>query len=457
MKLSIILNTDSYKASQFKQYPPGTEYIYSYVEARSGKVPYTVVFGPQAFIKEYLLKPISLDDINEAEEVLLAHGEPFNREGWEYILEEHNGFLPLEIKCIPEGTKIGIKNVIATLVNTDPKCAWLTSYVETAFLRAIWYPTTVATNSHYLKELIKTNWLKTSETNIDSLDFKLHDFGPRGVSSLESSEIGGAGHLINFLGTDNVASLMWLRRNYNINMAGFSIPATEHSTMTSWGKDNESAAYKNMIEAFPDSPLIAIVSDSYDMDNAVLNIYGNELKDTIIESGRTLVVRPDSGIPHEIVPRTINQLIEKFGYSTNSKGYKVLPECVRVIQGDGITPDTLPLILDAMVEHKLSIDNIAFGMGGGLLQHCNRDDFGFAMKCSAAKVNGEWRDVFKSPKTDMKKASKKGQFVLIKEDSIYKTVQKTEDSKLDEMKTIYRNGKLLNETSFDSIRLRSQI
>ena len=432
MRKNLILNTDSYKTSHFKQYPEGTEFVYSYIEARSGDNPYVIAFGLQAFIKEYLLTPITAEDIEEASKIFSAHGVPFNMEGWLHILYKHKGFLPLEIRMVEEGSKVPIRGVIATMVNTDPEVPWLTNYMETALLRAIWYPTTVATNSHFVHKALEEYWKISSDAPIGSLDFKLHDFGARGVSSEESAALGGMAHLINFMGTDTVSGIMAARRYYDADMAGFSIPAAEHSTITSWGKDREAEAYRNMITAFPDSPLVAIVSDSYDMDNATVNIHGRENKELIENSGKTIVIRPDSGDPATIVCRTIQQLMDSFGYTENSKGYLVLPDCVRVIQGDGITPESLPLILDAMQEQNLSIDNIAFGMGGGLLQMCNRDTYGFAMKCSAICIDGEWQNVYKDPKTDPAKASKGGRFNL--------------------ENVVFRNGKLLIKTTFDKVR-----
>ena len=181
MKLSknIILNSDSYKYSQYNQYPKNTEYDYSYIESRGGQWDETVFFGLQAFIKEYLTTPITKEDIDVAEAIITAHGEPFYREGWEYILEAHGGRLPVSIKAAAEGTLIPTKNVLATIVNTDPKCWWLTSFLETAILRAIWYPTTVATNSYESKKIILQALEKTGDPSL--IDFKLHDFGARGV------------------------------------------------------------------------------------------------------------------------------------------------------------------------------------------------------------------------------------------------------------------------------------
>jgi nicotinamide phosphoribosyltransferase len=247
MKQSILLNTDSYKASMFVQYPPKTEAVYSYIESRDGKYNELVFFGLQAFIKEYLSDPITQEDIDEAEAIWTAHGEPFNRSGWEYILNEHDGYLPVEIKAVPEGMPVAIHDVMLTIENTDPNCFWLTTYLETALLRAIWYPTTVATNSREIKKLIASYMDKTSDSR-EGLVFKLHDFGARGVSSNESAMLGGMSHLINFMGTDTIVATLGARKYYGADMAGFSIPAAEHSTITSWGKENEVEAYRNMVK-----------------------------------------------------------------------------------------------------------------------------------------------------------------------------------------------------------------
>ena len=172
---SILLNTDSYKFSQFNQYPQGTTNVRSYIESRGGTWNQTVFFGLQIFLREYLTNPITQEDIDFAEMIALEHGVPFNRAGWEYILREHNGRLPIRIKAVPEGSVIPVKNVLAVVENTDPNCWWLTSYIETALLRAIWYPTTVATNSYESKRIIHDYLVKTGDPGL--IDFKLHDFG----------------------------------------------------------------------------------------------------------------------------------------------------------------------------------------------------------------------------------------------------------------------------------------
>ncbi len=233
---NIILMSDSYKYSMPGQYQPGTEYVYSYIEARGGTRGWksTLFAGIQPFLKEYLSKPITQEDIYEAEAIVTAHGEPFYREGWQYILEKHGGFLPLRIKAAPEGLVIPNKSVLVTVENTDPKCWWLTTFMETAILRAVWYMSTVATNSYESKKIILEFLERTGDPSL--IDFKLHDFGARGVSSEESAQLGGMAHLINFMGTDTITSLVGARKYYGADIAGFSIPASEHSVACSHGK-----------------------------------------------------------------------------------------------------------------------------------------------------------------------------------------------------------------------------
>lgn len=447
---NIILNSDSYKYSMWNQYPPGTEYVYSYIESRGGPYDETVFFGLQGFIKEYLLEPITLEMIDEAEAIITAHGEPFYRKGWEEILEYHDGYLPIEIKAVPEGTVIGTSNVLATVVNTDPRAYWLTSFLETALLRAVWYPTTVATNSREIKKVINRYLEETGDPS--GLAFKLHDFGARGVSSLESAGIGGAAHLVNFMGTDTVEALLYVRRYYGADMAGFSIPAMEHSTVTSWGREHEVDSYRNMIKKnLKSGGLAAAVSDSYDIYEAC-RLWGTELKQDVIDSGGILVVRPDSGEPWEVVLKCVQILDEHFGSVINLKGYKAL-RYVRVIQGDGINILSIRQILEALKTHGYSADNVAFGQGGALLQIVNRDDFRFAMKCSAICVDGEWRDVFKDPITDSVKRSKKGRLHLYRSPNAgWITSNIVSEGLEDQLQLVYKDGMILRIQLFDEIR-----
>lgn len=464
--VNLLLNTDSYKFSHYRQYPPGTTHVSSYIESRGGRFDEVVFFGIQAWIKENLLSPITKGDVDEFADVAAAHGFVPNVAGANRILNQHGGYLPVSIEAAPEGSVIPTRNVLLQVVNTDPELYWLTSFLETSLLRAVWYPSTVATLSREAKKRIYQGLKLTSDDPDGQIPFKLHDFGARGASSEETAALGGMAHLVNFMGTDTVSGIMAARRYYGADMAGFSIPASEHSTMTAWGRDGEVDAYANMLKQFGgDGRLVACVSDSYDIWNAVDQLWGSELKEKVMNSGGTLVVRPDSGDPVSVPVEVIGRLMNIFGYTVNNKGFKVLPDYVRVIQGDGMTLDNISNVISAMEERKLSVDNIAFGMGAGLLQKVDRDTQKFAMKASAAKVNGEWRDVYKDPVTDQGKASKKGRQALVYECGLGSCSYRTKEAKyVDErrrntlvMRPIYRNGELLVDDDFETVRKRAKL
>ena len=457
MFTNLILNTDSYKASHFLQYPAGAEVVSSYIEARGGQFKNALFFGLQAFIKETLSKPVTRADIDEAEALFAAHGVPFFRQGWEHIVQQHGGFLPIEIEALPEGSIIPNGNALVQVRNTDPQAYWLTSYLETALLRAVWYPTTVATLSWQVKQTLRQALETTCDNLAAELPFKLHDFGARGVSSHESAALGGMAHLVNFRGTDTVAALLAAKRYYGADMAGFSIPAAEHSTITAWGRDGEADAYANMLTQFAQpGKLLAVVSDSYDIYHAVSEIWGKQLRAQVENSGATVVIRPDSGVPEDIVPEVLQRLYAEFGGRVNAKGYKVLNDCVRVIQGDGVDVDSIKVIVQRIQQAGFSTENVAFGMGGGLLQKVNRDTLSFAMKASAIRINGDWHDVYKQPVTDSGKNSKRGRLAVIRDAGAIKTIREDAlswESNL--LRPVFRHGELLVDDGFDTVRARS--
>lgn len=460
--MNFLLRTDSYKFTHWKQYPPKTTGIYSYLESRGGMFAATVFFGLQYYLRAYLQGPVFTQaDIDHADQFCRQHfgQDLFNREGWARLLQKYAGSLPVRIKAVPEGTVVQNLNVLATIENTDPEFPWLTNYLETLLMK-IWYPTTVATLSREIKKVIKGFLERTGDPSL--LAFKLHDFGYRGVSSEETAALGAAGHLVNFLGTDTVAGILMLQEHYYAkSMPGFSIPASEHSTITAWGKGNEYEAYKNMLTAYPEG-LVACVSDSYNIYNACEKLWGQLLKPDVVNRKGTLIIRPDSGDPINVLTRVFEILGEKFGYETNPKGYRVLPACVRVIQGDGVNMFTIQNMLYQLTKfHGWSADNIAFGMGGALLQQLNRDTQKFAFKCSAAQVNGEWRPVFKDPITDPGKNSKHGRLSLIEtQPGEFQTVENVGSPALvgdDRLVTVFENGLIRKEYDLDGIRERAEV
>lgn len=457
-----ILNTDSYKASHYLQYPPGTSAMFSYIESRGGRYDRTLFFGLQMLLKEYLSRPVTGAMIDEAKAFFAAHGEPFNEAGWRYIVREYDGYLPLRIRAVPEGSVVPTHNALVTVECDDPEVFWLASYVETQLLR-VWYPITVATQSWHLRQVVR-RYLALTSDDPAQLPFKVHDFGARGVSSAESSAIGGAAHLVSFMGSDTVLGVAAANAYYRTPMAAFSVPAAEHSTITAWGREGERDAYRNMLRQFgKPGAIVSVVSDSYDLF-AALQLWGTELRQAVIDSGATLVVRPDSGDPLEIVLETLRQLDGAFGATVNGKGYRVLNH-VRVIQGDGIDAAMIESILSAMAGAGYAADNIVFGMGGALLQQLNRDTQRFAMKCSAVRVDGVWRDVSKAPSTDAGKRSRPGRMTLLRNrlNGEYRTVRLplawdepfVEGDWEDAMQTVFDGGRLCVDVSMDDVRARA--
>ncbi len=441
------------------QYPPNTTRAFFYLESRGSDREWneTVFFGLQYLLKNYFLAPFTQEMVEEAKEVIEAHGLTFNYDGWTNLIKKYHGKLPLRIRAVSEGSIVPLHNVLMTVETTDDEFAWVGSWFETQLLR-VWYAITVATQSWQIKRDVYKFLQETADDADAEILYKVHDFGSRGVSSQETAAIGGAAHLVNFLGSDTMAALLLHRQFYNCAMAGFSIPAAEHSTITSWGRDNEIAAYRNMLKHFAKpGKIFAVVSDSWNIYHAVEHIWGEQLKQEVIDSGATVVIRPDSGEPIEVVSKVAAILGEKFGTTTNSKGYKVLKN-VRIIQGDGVNQTSIKAILQRLKDENFSASNIAFGIGGSLLQKIDRDTLKFAYKCSAIVVDGEWREVYKQPITDSGKASKRGRLDLVMNGENYETVR-LENAEVaaenSQMRVVYENSELMIDDTLENIRQRA--
>lgn len=450
---SIILNTDLYKYSQPVQYPPNTQAVMSYTMSRGGEWDQTVFFGLQMFLKNYLEPRITREDIEFAEPIITGCGLPFYKQNWEYILNKYDGRLPLRIRAVPEGTVLPTKNVLVTIEATDHNCFWLVDHVESAILRGVWYPTAVCTNSYLSKNIILKYLEETGSPELISTRFC--DFGLRGASSFETAGIGGAAHLVHFDGTDNVNGVQYALHYYNRKLTGLeSIPAMQHSTVTSWSKEGEADAYRNMLRIFGmPGAVIACVSDSYDIFNACENIWGKELREEVINSGALVVVRSDSGDPTQVIIRCVKLLDEAYGHIINSKGYKLLNN-VRIFQSDGIHHEMISRILYILKSHGYSADNIGFGQGGALLQQLNRDTQKVATKVSAIQIDGTWYDVFKDPITDPGKTSLKGRVDLYKGPDGYVTTREGFHTFPSVLRTVYEDGYLFHVDDMNTIKSR---
>lgn len=459
MNKNICIMTDSYKLDHWAMMPKDTEYIYSYFESRSGaKYNKTVFFGLQYYIKEYLAGPVvTRERIEEAAMLVKLHlgsEKYFNREMWEYILEKYNGHLPIEIRAVAEGTPVSVSNVLMTVVNTDPKCYALTNHLET-ILSQIWAASTVATLSYEVYQLIKH--YRTQTGTQDGIKFGLHDFGYRGTSSFEFAGLGGAAHLLNFMGTDTINAMITARDYYGAPLEGlaYSVPATEHSVMTARGKEGEEEVFVNLLDTHPDG-ILSVVIDSYDY-KGFINIIARKYKDRILARNGKVVFRPDSGDPTSVTLEIFDMLADIFGTTKNEKGYRLLNPKVAVLWGDGIDYNGIRSILFTLKNADYSTDCMVFGMGGGLLQKINRDTQRFAFKSSAQCRSGVWHDIFKNP-LDSSKMSKKGILKLTKdEEGEFHTVRKDSNARLnidddDLLISVFLNGYLTKEYTFDQVR-----
>ncbi len=467
---NLILLADAYKYAHHKFYYPGTTRIYSYLESRGGMFDETIFFGLQYFLREYLQGPaFTQQDLSEADGFLkqvFGRDDVFDKSKFQYILDKYNGHLPVKIKAVAEGTAVPTSNVLMTIENTDPECYWLTNFLETLLMQ-VWYPCTVATLSNQIRKIVTQFYSETATQSAEAgIDFVLNDFGFRGVSSVESAKIGGAAHLINFSGSDNLAGSGMAVNYYNAQKVyGLSIPATEHSICTLLGRDGELEIFKHVLRSFP-SGTIACVSDSFNIFKACREYWGGELKEEILNRKGTLVIRPDSGDPIMTLLEIFKILFETFGFTTNRKGYKVLPPQVRVIQGDGVNYAEIINIYTALKANSISAENLVLGMGGALLQKVDRDTQKFALKCSSAVINGREVDVEKSP-TEMDaqgnitpsfKKSKGGRLKLVKINGIFKTVNEQEHLELaDELHTVFENGDLVNTITFEQVKANASL
>lgn len=471
---NLVLLGDAYKYSHHKFYEDNTTGFYSYLESRGGIFDSTVFYGLQIFLKEFIEGVAILkEEIDEAEVILnsqdgvFGRNDVFDRSKFDYIVEKHGGKLPIKIMAVPEGTVVTTKNILMSIESTDPECTWLVNFLETVMLQ-IWYPITVATLSREVKKIILKAYADTSDLPNEIVkivaEYALNDFGLRGVSSVQSARNGGSAHSINFMGSDNLAAQSCINEIYNTKGVFIkSIPATEHSIITLRGEAGELEMFERILDKYPIGT-IACVSDSYHIIRAVDKYWGEELKAKILAREGTLVIRPDSGHVIETLKAIFKSLFKNFGYTVNSKGYKVLPSQVRVIQGDGVNINSIQAVCDMLREEKISIENMCFGMGGKLLQaDINRDTLNFAFKAAFVIVNGVERDVAKSPTEidangEMQKSfkkSKSGRMKLVKTDTGYITLTSKDagfEDAIDELIPVFENGVILKEYTYEEIR-----
>lgn len=458
LKFNPILSVDSYKLSHAQAYPSDVDGMFSYIEARTNGRHMIVPFGLSMWIQKFLTVPVTVEHIDEAEDFAKRHGEPFSRAPWEYLVEKYDGFFPVIIRAVPEGTPVPSGHVIVTIECNDPKLFWLSSYLETTLQRGVWYPTTIASLDYDIKKEI-AHFYRISGANMAMLPFALHDFGGRGVTCAEQAEIGGAAHLVNFMGSDTIEGIRAANYYYNEPMAGYSVPATEHSIECAFGgsQAGEEAYLQHVLSTYarPDA-IVSIVIDGYDVYRAA-ELLCTKFKQQIIESKAKVVFRPDSGDMMEVVPRILNLQAAAFGYTMTAKGYKKINN-VGLLQGDGIDHMSIKSLLGKILALGYSADNIVFGSGGALLQKVNRDTFKFAQKASAVRKNGEWGGISKNPVTDPGKQSKSGILTLVRSKITgeYRSVTTYNTNEYEEaLESVYALGTQFNKPTLAEVRARA--
>jgi nicotinamide phosphoribosyltransferase len=464
LKISLICMTDSYAFSHPELYRPGIQAMSSYGSPRVRGNRHIVPFGMQMFLKKYFTQRVTMEDIDAAERFTEGHfgRKMLAREGWEHIVREYGGYIPLTIRSVPEGMVIPSELPLYSVTSFDPKVAWMSSAVEMMLIRAIWYPTSVATRDYSFKSMLRRFYQKTMP-DISGLNFALHDFGGRGVTSSEQAQIGGAAHLVNFMGSDTVEGILAANFYYRSPMSAFSVPATQHSVECSFGGSRDGArAYLRHVLTTMAKPgtTVSIVIDGYDTYREA-ELLCTEFQDMIVNSGAKVVFRPDSGDMLEVVPRLLALQARAFGSKINSLGYWTINN-VGVIQGDGVDEPIAEKLMRSVTESGLTADSVIFGSGGNLLQKMDRDTFKFAQKGSAIYVEGRWQGIAKKPATDASKSSLEG--VMTTAVSTLTNEYMAADLSRgplspdvrDVHQLVYQNGKLYNETTMDEVRQRAQ-
>ena len=463
LKINSLDLSDSYKDGHNSMMPPGVTESGLYYEARGGEFEYSSLFGLQynliAHLEgEFVTQEMLDEQVNEVIPQHMSPTFPYNVRMWQHIIDKYAGRLPIEIRAVEEGLPIPTRNALFTVHNlggeiTNALPGWLEGLLEHA-----WFGSGVFTKSRSVKQIIHEFLVETADPNeageYPSLEYQLHDFGFRGVSSVESASIGAAAHLCNFRGTDTKIGMSLLNQFYKAPRAvGRSVPASEHSVMTIRGRGGESAVVKQILDKFP-GMVVSIVGDSYDIFNFTDKIIGEEHHAAIQSRvGGKVVVRPDSGTPSVIVPRLLESLGTCFGYSVNSKGYKVLAPTVGIIWGDGMDLFSIRALFKAVKEAGWSAENLVVGMGGGLLQKINRDSQKVAIKMSYAIIDGKLVEVYKDPITDPGKTSKRGKLGVVNLNGAYRTVQDVQGNGVpfDILQRTFYMGDVTRVMSYDKI------
>lgn len=487
MNIPPLSHIDYYKADHRRQYPDGTSLVFSNFTPRSSRldgVDSIVFFGLQYFIKEYLVRQWNAEFFSKpVEEVVARYKRRLDNSlgkdavPVDHIRELHSlGYLPIRILALPEGSRVPIGVPPLVIHSTHPSGFWLPNYLETILSCTLWQACTSATIANqYKKEFVRAA-KETAPNAISFVQFQGHDFSFRGMSSLETACLSGAGHLLSFAGTDTVPAIEWLEQYYHADsdkeLVGVSVPADEHSVVCMGGQDNEIETIRRMLKLYP-TGIVSHVSDSWDFWGVLTNILP-QLKGEILARNGKLVIRPDSSpkTPLEIIcgdpdatPGTpeykgsIETLWELFGGTTNAAGYRELDSHIGLIYGDSITLPLAKKINQRLQEKRFAATNWVAGIGSYTYQYNTRDTFGFAMKATHGIVTGEPRDIFKDPKTNKGAFSKKSAKGLIAVYDLSQGIIMFEQATWDQVnncsfKVVFEDGKEGFQNTLAAIRER---
>jgi nicotinamide phosphoribosyltransferase len=482
--MNILNFTDGYKVDHRRQYPEGTELVYSNWTPRKSRRPEVesvIFFGLQYFMKRYLIEEFDQEFFRKEKKTVIADYkrriENYLGKGaitYEHVEALHDlGYLPLEIKALPEGTLVPMRTAMFTFKNTLPEFFWLTNFLETLLSCIMWLPCTSATTAFEYRKILNRYARKTGG-DLGFVPWQGHDFSFRGMGGLEAAILSGAAHLLSFTGTDTIPAIDFLEKYYHANsdeeLVGGSVPATEHSVMCMGQQDNEIETFRRLICQIYPAGIVSIVSDTWDFWR-VITEYLPLLKSEILARNGKVVIRPDSGDPVHIVcgdpsaaPGTpeykgaIECMWETFGGSTSSTGYKTLDLHIGLIYGDSISLERCTAICERLEQKKFASTNVVFGIGSYTYQYTTRDTYGFAVKATYGVVNGEGREIFKAPKTD--DGTKNSARGLLRVDGACGVVTGMSDAVTPSeeqggmLVTVFRDGKMLREENLAEIRAR---